>query len=816
MTYTFKLARRLAENWAFSAFVVILTACAAGETTGPLAPPPDGTPVTPDIADTLLISPQNATARAGQRVTFTVGDWTSRGNPVSGRTEWTASGGTIDSSGVFSATQVGEYTVSARRGGKAGRARITVTAAVVTAIVITPDSGVVAAGGRFTFSATARRSDGTSGAVVADWTATGGSIDTAGTFTAGGTAGTYRVIARERGGTLADTATIRVTAAAATLTALVLNPAQVSLQRGAQQQFSASGTWSDGTTAPPPVTWTATGGTVTSGGIYTAGQTPGTYRVIAQHTGGTLVDTSVVTIVAPTLTSLSLLPATVSLAPAESRQFSVSGTWSDGGTSSPTVTWTATGGTISASGLYTAGSTAGTFRVIAQHTGGTLADTSAVTITAPAPTLTSIELTPASASLQGGATQQFSVIGRRSDGTIQAVTPTFTATGGTITSGGLYTAGATAGTFRVIATASGFADTSTVTITAASPTLVGIELTPAIASVTTGGTQQFTVVGRRSDGTTQSVTATYTATGGTITTGGLFTAGTAAGSFRVVASASGFADTSSVTITAPGTYLPPDLYSTDFEDAGRDREWDVYGPGTSVTNAGGYQHIQAGCGVGGGRCLRLNVSGGSLYNRVGFVHANQQRVQRGFFRYAFRCASGCQWDNTSGNNIKLHRFMTDLGSWYGTVKLEGAMSPFWEGGESGLRAGLAWGTADSRWTWNNNPVTRQNLADGQWHTLEVEYDVNAGADARMRYWIDGLPVLLTPGSANWDGGGGAWVTTRFVAATDGGPTWIQRARDGNTNAGVVGITFLETISQAANSGVLYIDNVAASTRRIGP
>ena len=39
------------------------------------------------------------------------------------------------------------------------------------------------------------------------------------------------------------------------------------------------------------------------------------------------------------------------------------------------VTYSATGGTISSGGLYTAGSTAGTFRVIAVQQGGTLADT---------------------------------------------------------------------------------------------------------------------------------------------------------------------------------------------------------------------------------------------------------------------------------------------------------------------------------------------------------------------------------------------------------------------------------------------------------
>jgi len=45
------------------------------------------------------------------------------------------------------------------------------------------------------------------------------------------------------------------------------------------------------------------------------------------------------------------------------------------------VAWNATGGTITPGGLYTAGTTAGTFRVIA--TSGTLADTASITITIP-------------------------------------------------------------------------------------------------------------------------------------------------------------------------------------------------------------------------------------------------------------------------------------------------------------------------------------------------------------------------------------------------------------------------------------------------
>jgi hypothetical protein len=170
-----------------------------------------------------------------------------------------------------------------------------------------------------------------------------------------------------------------------TLTRLVLSPDSVGLARAGTQQFSVAGTWSDGSTAAPPVTFSATGGTITPGGLYTAGSTVGSFRVIAAHLGGTLADTSPVTVTAvapPTLTKLVLSPDTVTLAPAGAQQFSVAGTWSDGSTAPPRVTYSATGGMISPTGLYIAGSTAGSYRVIAVQQSGTLADTSTVTITA--------------------------------------------------------------------------------------------------------------------------------------------------------------------------------------------------------------------------------------------------------------------------------------------------------------------------------------------------------------------------------------------------------------------------------------------------
>jgi hypothetical protein len=80
------------------------------------------------------------------------------------------------------------------------------------------------------------------------------------------------------------------------LTALTINPKTVSVSAGDTVRFSAQATWSTGRTTLPPVTYSTTGGTVTSTGRYTAPATTGTYRVVVEHSGGTLRDTAVVTV----------------------------------------------------------------------------------------------------------------------------------------------------------------------------------------------------------------------------------------------------------------------------------------------------------------------------------------------------------------------------------------------------------------------------------------------------------------------------------------------------------------------------------------
>jgi hypothetical protein len=372
-------------------------------------------------------------------------------------------------------------------------------------------------------------------------------------YTAGNTQGTYRVIATDASG-MADTSSVTIVAAPPTLTAIQVTPPAATLQTGQAQQFAASGLMSDGSSTTVTVTWSATGGSITSGGLYTAGGSTGAFRVIATQQGGTFADTAVVSITTPppTLTAVVLTPPSASLLFNQSQQFNAVGQLSDGSTTSLQVTWTATGGTVSSSGRYTAGNAAGNFRVIATAPGG-LADTSTITVTAP--TVTAIVVTPPSATLASGASQQFTASATLSDGTTQPnPSVTWTATGGTITTAGRYTAGSTTGAFRVIAaSANGKADTSAVTIS--SPTITAVVLTPPSVSLAIAAIQQFNVSATLSDGSSQpNPSVTWSATGGSITAAGLFTAGATSGTFRVIATLNPgtLADTSVVSITPPG------------------------------------------------------------------------------------------------------------------------------------------------------------------------------------------------------------------------------------------------------------------------
>lgn len=173
------------------------------------------------------------------------------------------------------------------------------------------------------------------------------------------------------------------------------------------------------------------------------------------------------------------------------------------------------------------------------------------------PILTTITVSPSSASVQTGGTKQFSATGLDQFGQAMSPQPAFTwsvSGGGGINTSGLFTAGSTAGgPFTVTAASGSVNGTASVTVTA-TPVLTTITVSPSSASVPTGGTQQFSAIGKDQFGQAMSPQPTFTWSvggGGSISASGLFTAGsTAGGPFTVTATSGSVHGTASVTVTS--------------------------------------------------------------------------------------------------------------------------------------------------------------------------------------------------------------------------------------------------------------------------
>lgn len=288
------------------AILAVVVACTGDTTTAP-----DGAESTPTRTPILSVSPRRVTAEINQAVRFRGHERSFRGEgATSTTTVWSSTGGTITANGTFSSSLTGTFKVIGRgRGRKADTAVVVVVppAPEVTRLVVSPDATTLQAGATHAFSATAYLADGTTTTMGVNWAATGGAIDAAGAYTAGTAGGNYRVIAANTAGTLADTATVAIDvpppAPAPTLTNVYVTPASVTLGAGGTQAFKAYGRNSAGDSIPVAVAFSATGGAVSSSGLYTAGTTGGTFRLIARESTTGAADTSAVMVVLATGTT---------------------------------------------------------------------------------------------------------------------------------------------------------------------------------------------------------------------------------------------------------------------------------------------------------------------------------------------------------------------------------------------------------------------------------------------------------------------------------------------------------------------------------
>jgi hypothetical protein len=259
------------------------------------------------------------------------------------------------------------------------------------------------------------------------------------------------------------------------------------------------------------------------------------------------------------VTQVVVVPGSTTLEPEQEYQFAGYGRTEAGDSVAVALVWSTTMGTISPGGRYVADSLEGDYEVratLAQP--GADATVSSGTSKVRVRRLAQLFVTPAGATLRTQGTQAFAAYGRLNGGDSVPVTVTWTATGGSISSAGVYTAGLTPGEYTVTATAKGFSTAATVILT--NIPVASVSVSPASATLSIGATQQLSAVAKDSAGNTLTGRViTWSSSNpavATVSGSGLVTA-IAAGSATITATSEGKNGTSVITVPAPPTQPPP-------------------------------------------------------------------------------------------------------------------------------------------------------------------------------------------------------------------------------------------------------------------
>jgi len=346
-----------------------------------------------------------------------------------------ASKATVDSTGKAVALAAGTTTITATSGLISGSSTLTVTSATLSSIAVMPTNPIIANGTSEQFTATGTFSDSSTQDLTASvaWSSsdvTKTTIDTLGKASALA-AGTTTITATS--GLLSGSTTLTVTAAA--LRSIAVTPANPVIANGTSQQFTATGTFSDGsiqdlTTA---VTWTSSD--ATKAAISNANGTRGMATALATGTtniaaiAGSISGSTTLTVTAATLSSITITPSnpSISVNPSGTTlQFTATGTYTDGSTQdlTPLVTWSssdvskATISNVAGSNGKAATVAVGPTTITAIL--GTVSGTTTMTVTNAA--LVSITVTPVDPQVLVGGALQLTATGTYSDATTQNLT----------------------------------------------------------------------------------------------------------------------------------------------------------------------------------------------------------------------------------------------------------------------------------------------------------------------------------------------------------------------------------------------------------
>ncbi len=435
----------------------------------------------PRALASIVVTPNATLASTSSQQMTAVGE-DADGRVISITPTWSiaASGGTINSTGMFTAgTVTGLFanTVVATVGSISGRASITVTPGVIASITVVPNPVTLAVTAKQQFIAVAKDAAGNIVQFTPTWSTLvgGGTIDSLGNFTAAGIPGTYTNTVQASNNGIKAFATVIVTIGPIASISLAPNPDTLIV--GAKQQFVAVGKDASGNSIAIVTAWSivAGGGTVDGGGIFTAGAVPGTFASTVKASSGTLSATATIVVTAGPLAIIKVTPNPATMTLLGTQQFTATGTDIAGNPiviAPPVWAVVANGGAISATGLFTAGTVSGTFTNTVRATSGGLQGFATVIVTSGP--LASITVTPNPVFMQETSQQMFVAVGKDASGNVFVIKPVWSVVngGGTIDTTGLFSSGFLSGTFNNTVQATSGSISGFATVNVAAPVVV--------------------------------------------------------------------------------------------------------------------------------------------------------------------------------------------------------------------------------------------------------------------------------------------------------------------------------------------------------
>jgi len=309
----------------------------------------------PTLVSIALTAPTNGVA-VGRTTQFTAtGTYTSGTTavlPASSTTFQSSnpSVASVTSAGLATGVAAGTAGITATSGTITSPAvTLTVTGPTLQSIAISPANPSLAKGTNLALTATGTYSDGStqnlttrvtwssaSAAVTVSNASAGQGVVTGSSVGSATVSAALATAPSVIGGT-----TVAVTAAA--LQSIAVTPSSPSVASGLQQQFTATGTYTDGTLANVAITWSSSTSTVAA-----VSSSTGTATALAQGSTtisaafGPVVGSTLLTVQPAILESITVAPNGVSLGLNGTEQFTATGNYSDGSTGAITtpVTWT--------------------------------------------------------------------------------------------------------------------------------------------------------------------------------------------------------------------------------------------------------------------------------------------------------------------------------------------------------------------------------------------------------------------------------------------------------------------------------------------